>query len=370
MQFSFWEDNYLKPHEASIVIGSGIVGLSTAIELRQRFPDKPVLIVERYLPPQGASTKNAGFACFGSVTELLDDLTHIPEEEVIEIIRMRWHGIKMLEERLKSKGITITYHGGKELFDKGQFPSHSAIDRCNKIMEAAIGLENYFVHGTQDDFPTFEKQCIEMKSEGELDAMEMFSALHAIAGELGVKFIYGHSVEMINVKEKSISFTDGLSLSYHQLFICTNGFTRNLFPNYDIIPARNQVCVTEELTGLTWKGVYHYDKGYYYFRRVGDRILLGGARNFDPETEVTDQFEFNETIRKELIRFLHERIHPGQEAQITHWWTGILGMGPSKFPILKEIDQYCYIGARLGGMGVAIGSYLGKKLVDLSINDK
>ena len=35
-----------------------------------------------------------------------------------------------------------------------------------------------------------------------------------------------------------------------------------------------------------------------------------------------------------------------------------------KLPIVEEIDKDCYIGVRLGGMGVAIGSYLGKLLVE------
>jgi hypothetical protein len=32
--------------------------------------------------PHGASTKNAGFACFGSISEIIDDLKSHLEEEV------------------------------------------------------------------------------------------------------------------------------------------------------------------------------------------------------------------------------------------------------------------------------------------------
>lgn len=84
----------------------------------------------------------------------------------------------------------------------------------------------------------------------------------------------------------------------------------------------------------------------------------------DPETETTDLFEFNEQIRSELIRFLTMHICPDSSFTITNWWTGILGIGPSKLPIIEELDKDCYIGVRLGGMGVAIGSYLAKLLVE------
>ena len=37
--------------------------------------------------PQGASTKNAGFACFGSLSEILDDLQSHSKEEVLQLVK-------------------------------------------------------------------------------------------------------------------------------------------------------------------------------------------------------------------------------------------------------------------------------------------
>lgn len=364
MQFSFWEDNFYQSKDALVVIGSGIVGLSTAIELKLAEPARSVIVVEKYHPPQGASTKNAGFACFGSVSELMDDLSHIPEDELEQIIRMRWTGLGILKERLEKKGVSVDFSGGKELFKIGQFPSREELNKANALMAESIGIESYFEESELKDFNGFDAKCILMRHEGEIETMQMFNALYETAHDLGVKLVFGHSVESIQTKSKIIGFTSGLQLPYHALFICTNGFTRNLFPQYEVVPARNLVCVTEPIPGLTWKGVYHFDKGYYYFRRIGDRILLGGARNMDPETETTDLFEFNEQIRSELIRFLKTHICPDANFTITNWWTGILGIGPSKLPIIEELDKDCYIGVRLGGMGVAIGSYLAKLLVE------
>jgi gamma-glutamylputrescine oxidase len=158
-------------------------------------------------------------------------------------------------------------------------------------------------------------------------------------------------------------------LNFQKLFICTNGFTKNLLPDIEVQAARNQVLVTEPIAGLDWKGVYHYDKGYYYFRRIGDRILLGGARNFDPQTELTTDFSKNEKIIEELKRFLKEDILSGREVAITHQWTGILGIGKSKYPIMKEFENNCYLAVRLGGMGVAIGSYLGQEVAKLAFKN-
>lgn len=74
MQLSYWEkEQYFRGNDL-VVVGSGIVGLNAAIEYKLKYPRQKVLVLERGILPLGASTKNAGFACFGSVSELNDDL--------------------------------------------------------------------------------------------------------------------------------------------------------------------------------------------------------------------------------------------------------------------------------------------------------
>jgi gamma-glutamylputrescine oxidase len=42
-----------------------------------------------------------------------------------------------------------------------------------------------------------------------------------------------------------------------------------------------------------------------------------------------------------------------------------MGVGKQKKPIVKQLSEHVYCGVRLGGMGVAIGSIVGKELADL-----
>ncbi|MFT4594134.1 MAG: gamma-glutamylputrescine oxidase, partial [Psychroserpens sp.] len=58
---SYWEIKQYLQNIDLLVIGSGIVGLTTAIFYKKRYPKKRVLIVEKGILPSGASTKNAGF---------------------------------------------------------------------------------------------------------------------------------------------------------------------------------------------------------------------------------------------------------------------------------------------------------------------
>jgi glycine/D-amino acid oxidase-like deaminating enzyme len=154
------------------------------------------------------------------------------------------------------------------------------------------------------------------------------------------------------------------SFSTQKLFFATNGFAQKL-TNNQVKPARAQVLITEPIPNLDIKGTFHLDKGYYYFRNIDDRILLGGGRNLDFEGETTTEFGETELIQNHLEKLLKEVILPDTDFKIAHRWSGIMGMGSSKNPIVEQISDNVFCGVRLGGMGVAIGSLIGKELADL-----
>ena len=49
-------------------------------------------------------------------------------------------------------------------------------------------------------------------------------------------------------------------------------------------------------------------------------------------------------------------------------WSGIMAFGPTKQPIIKNLGNNSVIGARLGGMGIALSSLVGKNVSDLFDN--
>ena len=62
---------------------------------------------------------------------------------------------------------------------------------------------------------------------------------------------------------------------------------------------------------------------------------------------------------------LHEVILPNNEFTIDYQWAGIMGVGESKSPIIRKYGKHVAFGVRMGGMGVAIGSLVGKKLSEI-----
>ena len=132
--FSYWErESFLKYDH--IVIGAGITGLSTAIELKCLYPGERVLVLERGFFPTGASTMNAGFACMGSVTELLDDLQTMSEEQVVALFAKRKKGLGILRERLGDERIGYAARGSFELIDDNVKEALNKLEYLNGLLQ-------------------------------------------------------------------------------------------------------------------------------------------------------------------------------------------------------------------------------------------
>jgi hypothetical protein len=365
-QLSFWEKQTYINHTDFLIIGSGIVGLSTAIYLKERFPNKKVTVIERGYLPTGASSKNAGFACIGSPSELLDDLSKNNEDDVFTTVENRWKGLLNLRKLLGDSNIDYQNNGSYELFNGFKFEKCvEQLAYLNNHLKSITGINTVFEVDKNiiksADFNGF-KHAISHKAEGQLDTGKMIYSLWKLAIEKGAIVING--IEAKSYK-KDILNTDKGTISFKNLIICTNGFAKTLLPNEDIEPARAQVMITKPIENLKFKGIYHFEEGYYYFRNVGNRVLFGGGRNLNFDKERTTNLINTNQIINTLSDTLKSHILPHTDYVIEHTWAGIMGVGQQKSPIVKQLDENIYCGVRLGGMGVAIGSLVGQKLSTL-----
>lgn len=372
-QLSYWERKTYFEDVDFLIIGAGIVGFSAGIELRKKYPDAKVLILERGYLPCGASSKNAGFACFGSVTELLDDLKKTPEHLVWETVAKRWNGLQNLKSLIGEDFLELETNGSWDLIlpnEADQIPIIDAqLETLNKKIELITGQKHVY---SKDDNSIHEFGFQNVKTsyfnrlEGQINTGKMITRLHQKALECGVLCLFGISVEALNLNLYNVGIQTSVGyMKAKNVLICTNGFAQQFLPSKDVLPARAQVLVTTPIYDLKVKGTFHYQQGYYYFRNIEDRILLGGGRNLDFEGETTTNLETSETIMQALDELLKTVILPGIDYSIEYQWAGIMGVGQTKSPIIEKIDPRIGIGVRMGGMGVAIGSLVGKELADL-----
>lgn len=372
-QLSYWEHASFFSDIDIVIIGAGIVGLSAALRARERAPNAKILILERGPLPVGASTRNAGFACFGSVSELLDDMSESPEDEVWALVERRWKGLQRLRALLGDASIRYEPLGGFELFRADEAERYEIcadrISAFNQRLKSITGLaETYHrAHSAAAGFGLKGvRYLIKNQAEGQLHTGQMVKALLDKVHSAEIAIYTGLGVEALHDTGAKVEVETNLgwSINTSRVLVCTNGFARQLLPDLKVRPARNQVLITEPVSQLKVKGAFHYDRGYYYFRDIDNRILLGGGRNLDTEAEATSEFGTNPLIRSALVRLLQEVILPGQDVKVAHWWSGILGVGRRKRPVVRELSGRVVAAVRLGGMGVAIGSLIGEEGAD------
>jgi glycine/D-amino acid oxidase-like deaminating enzyme len=369
MDLSYWElKNWFTDVDYTIV-GSGIVGLHAALRLRERFPHSKILVLEKGMLPQGASTKNAGFACFGSLSEIIDDLKSHSEEEVIHLVQKRWKGLQLLRKRLGDDTIDFKPYGGYELFLKDDEGCYSEcvgkLPFINEILRPLFKADVFVKEVDRFGFGGIQEYLVFNPFEAQIDTGNMMQALLKEAVSKNILILNQQTVTSYFDKGNGVEVALGdFSFNTNKILFATNGFA-NALTNGAVKPARAQVLITEPVKNLDIKGTFHLDRGYYYFRNIGDRILLGGGRNLDFETENTTEFGQTEIVQKKLEQLLKEVILPQQDFQIAHRWSGIMGIGNSKNPIVSQLSNNVYCGVRLGGMGVAIGSLIGTELADL-----
>ncbi len=371
MELSYWELKTWLDELDFCIVGSGITGLSCALELRRTHPGARILILEKGIFPQGASTKNAGFACFGSLTEILSDLDHHSEDTVAALVSQRWKGIQLLRQRLGDKALEYKPWGGYEIFRETDTEVFDhcmhEMDRVNALLEPVFGQSCFRPAPNRFGFGNILPKLILNPLEGQLHTGKMMQALlHKVqGGPQPILILNGVALtEYTDLGERVAVSTNHFDFKVRKLLIATNGFAGSLGVA-GVKPARAQVLITEPIPGLSLQGTFHLDEGFYYFRNVGERVLLGGGRNLNPEGETTREFGQTPLIQGSLENLLREVILPGIPFQIAHRWSGIMGVGSQKKPIIAKFSDNVACGVRLGGMGVAIGSHVGMELAGL-----
>ncbi|MFD2202756.1 NAD(P)/FAD-dependent oxidoreductase [Shivajiella indica] len=369
---SYWEKkNFLKYD--LVVVGGGIVGLSTAIQFKTLNPDSSVMVLERGIFPSGASTKNAGFACFGSLTEILDDLEVLPKEEVLSLVERRYKGLLAIRQYFGDSKLDYRPSGGFELITPKELSQLDHLKSVNDLLQPIFKKDVFSLLKDHRDykFGPLVNEIVKNDFEGELDSGKFLNSLWEKCSDLKVKILTGVHVDQIDTDEKKVFIKDSymafsLVFQAKKIAICTNAFTKTLFPQQDIKPGRGLVLVTKILPfEVSWKGSFHYDKGYVYFRNIDNRLLLGGGRNMDFEGENTTEFGINPIIRSYLLSVINEIIFPGFSTEIEMEWSGIMAFGPDKRPIVVMEKPGVGLAVRLGGMGVAIGWQTAGELVNL-----
>lgn len=369
---SIWEERSFGSKVDLIVVGAGITGLFTALHYKRQHPLHRVLVLERGPYPAGASVKNAGFACFGSPSELLRDIDTEGPDVALARVEQRWRGLLELRKELGDAAIGFEPVGGYEVF-RAHDPLHERVadrlDTLNTALKDIFGQPVFtWKNERAQDMGLGADRLAWNSLEGAVDSGALMRTLLQKVRMADVEVRTEVTVERIEEDRDDVVLRGPSGIGYRtaHAVLATNGYSRNLVPDCGILPARGQVVLTAPIPGLKLAGTFHMDEGYYYFRHFQGRVLLGGGRHLAKAAETTMEDGTSPIVQDALMDVLRTIVLPGHPLVIEHRWSGVMGFreqgGP---PLVERISPHVILAAGLGGIGVAIGIRMARQAAEL-----
>lgn len=359
-----------------------MVGMSTALHLKRARPDASVRLLERSPLSSGGTTRNAGFACFGSAGEWLDDLDAIGPHALEALIRMRAEGLAELIGLLGAEVLGLRWTGGWELLtdspDDRSLAERidGALDLLRDVATPVLSNALSTVHPAGGGQPalTWDRNrakalgatsAIHLPWEGMIHTGRMVSGFHSALDEAGVQRLHGVDVKALAPSSDGWTLdTTAGGLESRRVGLCTNGLATRLVDGLNVKPVPNRVLVLRVAPDTLPEGTYHIDRGYLYMRTLDEHhVLFGGGRHWGFELPLPPQR--NEEVEAQWDdRLLAASRQWVQSEDVTHRWTGWLGVGPDRRPLIGESRPGLHHAVRMGGMGVAIGTRVGRELAE------
>ncbi len=349
------------------VIGAGLTGCSTALNLAERGYKVVVLEAERV--GWGASGRNGGqmitgFAKdMGGITQLVGDL------DARRLWDMSLEAVSQVRERVAKHQIDCDLKRGhllvaikprhvkeleqheRELRKAYDYDVLQAFD--NIQVRDVVGSERY-IGGLFDP------------NSGHLHPLNYTLGLSRAATDAGVQFFEASRVRRVNCAGNNNVYTDGGQVRCQFVVYCCNAYIKNLQRQLrsKIMPVGTYIIATEPMDALRAMDLIRNDASIGdinfvldYFRLSADkRMLFGGAVSYStvPPRDLTDY------MRQRMLK-VYPQLH---DVKIDYTWGGFVGITMNRLPHWGRLDKDVYFAQGFSGHGVALTGLAGKLMAE------
>jgi len=365
------------------IVGGGFTGVSTALHIARRFPERQVALLEAKVLANGASGRNGGL--------MLNWVHGVPTgdvEEARRIYDVTRSAIDLIESVVQEHGLAVAYRrdGCFEAFtDPGRADEAAAlVERLR-----AVGLPLRFLQGKELDSKLRlhgVHGAIFDPTAGQIDGLALVRGLRPVLLSLGVG-IFEHTPVLSIEEGRTVRLrTPHGEVRAKAIVLGTNAYTPALgYFRGGIFPLHSHLVATEPLSAETWREIGwgpdvagfsdDLDRLAYGSMTAGGALVFGGGSNaaydyrYGSGTRWTGSAEpAFEAIRRRLVGYLPR----AKDVRIAHRWSG---------PVALTMTRVCTMGVRgehrnvyfaLGysGHGITLANLAGRVLCDIYSDDE
>ena len=285
-----------------VVVGAGVIGLSTALHLTERFTGElEITLVSDKFPPQTTSDKAGAILTPLTITK--------QDERLIRWMRgtfQKFHSIYKSEDNARAE---ITLQNGYLFLDEALSPDpwwKNEVFGFRHVDLDSVEASSLYVSPRCVDIVSFSTYIVESKS--------YTNWLLERVKKAGV-----------TIHQKKVS--DFSELSYDIIVNCTGLGSRDLLDDKLLYPLRGQIVVVKAPWVRTWMMEENEDGIWHVFPRSRD-VVLGGTAQANDWNEIPDP----ETA-SHILKCCQEHIPSLSGAEIVGGW---VGLRPQRDPICLE----------------------------------
>jgi glycine/D-amino acid oxidase-like deaminating enzyme len=359
------------------IVGGGFTGVSTALHLARRFPERRIVLLEARQLANGASGRNGG-----QVLNWVNGVEHADPEHARRIYDVTRSGIDLIEDTISRYRLDTRWRrdGCLEVFT-----SPARADAAAKRAEwlQAAGVPVRFVpkaelRGTLA-LEGAEGALLDPHA-GQLDGVGYLRGLKPVLLDLGVHVHEDTPVRKIVEGATCALTTDGGVVRAKAIVLATNAYTPRLGYFRDgLLPLHSHVVATEPLSDAEWAergwaGAAGFsddlDRIAYAAHTREGRVVFGGGSNASYGYRYGGRTTWEgaadtgfAAVEDRLRRYLPRAAN----VRVTHRWTGTLAVTLSRVCTMgvRGEHQNVYFALGYSGHGVTLANLAGRVLCDL-----
>ena len=361
-------------HKADIVIvGGGYTGLSSAYHIRQKFPEKKIVLVEGACCGYGASGRNGGFCI---ATSLLDWDQKDPEFRQ-QSMKVSFYGVEFIKKMITEHGVNCDFE------ENGMLEVALNEKQTRKLEDLSNGLKSFGLESTLVQGRELEKEIksplfvagLKEPYGAILNPAKLAREMKRVVESIGVEIYERTVVTRITPGKTNHIDTELGDIQAPVMVLGINAYAHKLgFFKNRIFPVSVFQIVTEPLSKAQWEAIGWQNRQglsdmramYSYSIPTPDgRILIGGSdfTYYDHDNLVSGNDKtVTQRVKGDLFAFFPQL----EGLKIEHAWGGSTAYSLGRVPSVGVMGDHrnIYFGSGFSE-GVPSTQVAGRMIADL-----